>query len=124
MESLREIADNYVKGEENLRNTVGALEKNALQSTDAERRESVNVVIEHYFEHYGKHMEQSLLERLTDVILAEDIQSQYKTEREYPFQSERRIRRNFEREVSPNAAATRAMDGQDYSLPIRKRKRG
>ena len=112
-------ATNYREGKLTLQEVIGKLDELSFESTDEERHVSVAMVIETYFEQNGKHMDGTSLEKLTDVLLAEDIKSQYKPNREYSFHSERQKERTEKRERPQIAAVHVAIDGHSYKPPVR-----
>lgn len=79
-------------------------------------------ITEDYFEQVGKSMDSSLLDRLTDIILYDDLTNQNPHKMstdEYPIMSERQEKRRYLREVSDVWATTVATDGKDYRVQTR-----
>jgi hypothetical protein len=99
------------------------------------RMKVIDHVLNLYVERTGERPDNSILSRLSDVILRDELTNQSRTKNiteEYPFLSEtqksrRKAKNNYEvtslgvvnREVPLKHAKNVALDGKDYSLPIR-----
>lgn len=107
---------------------IKALEDTAQERTVQERVEAVEKVTEDYFAIFGMRMDGSLLYRLTNVILSDDLRSKHKKGIDFlsAYQLARRregrhVRKSAyrAREVPLSHASTLAINGRDYRRPIR-----
>ncbi|CAM2952603.1 hypothetical protein PASE110613_09210 [Paenibacillus sediminis] len=67
----------------------------------------------------------ALMDRLTDVVLYEEIADESAdkiTNAEYSFMSERQLDRRRDKETSDTAAESRGADGRDYRTPTKRRR--
>ncbi|MCY8048480.1 hypothetical protein MOC17_20720 [Bacillus haynesii] len=79
------------------------LESIALELTRKERLKSVDHILETYFDATGEHPKSDIIERLSNIILVEDIKDRKKNKtrtKEYPFLSDRQFSTRMKREYS------------------------
>ncbi|MFD1453242.1 hypothetical protein [Oceanobacillus sojae] len=107
---------------------ITVLEDTAQEYTVRERIVAVEEVTEEYFAIFGMRMNGSLLYRLTNVILSDDLRSKHKKGIDF-LSHEQLLRRkegirvrkslNRGREVPLSHASTIAINGRNYRRPIR-----
>ncbi|GGP13534.1 hypothetical protein [Oceanobacillus neutriphilus] len=107
---------------------IEELEEAAQEYTVQERIEEVEKITEEYFAIFGMRMNGSLLYRLTNVILSDDLRSKHKKGIDFlsAYQLARRregrhVRKSAyrAREVPLGLASTIATNGRNYRRPIR-----
>jgi hypothetical protein len=109
---------------EQLEKTVDWMKENHIASRE-ERMAAIGHLIDSYIAQTGERPDPAQLERLTDMILHEEIKdpNPYKVQHnEYPIFSERQLMLREGREVPLKAAATVGTDGRDHRKPIRRKR--
>lgn len=102
---------------------VERLEANQRETSNAFRAAAMDFLIELYIEQVGQRPNNQLLTRLGNVMDADFNFSQYKEPSEYPSITESQMTRRFARETSAIKSIYVAVDGKNYSPPIRYRRK-
>jgi hypothetical protein len=102
---------------------VERLEANQRETSNAFRAAAMGFLIELYIEQVGQRPSNQLLSRLGNVMDADFIFAVHKPEEEYPSFTERQLKTRLSRETSAIKSIYVAVDGKDYSPPIRYRRK-
>lgn len=102
---------------------VVRLEAVQKETTNAFRAAAIEFITDLYIEQVGIMPSNEVLNRLGNVMDADFIFAQYKPPAEYSSVTESQMTRRFARETSAIKSIYVAVDGKDYSPPIRYRRK-
>lgn len=88
MIELELVVESYINGDITIEEAVQALKAEAKELDDLVRITIVGELTEAYYEKHGKHVKETMLERLADILLVADLRAKRKPKREYPIMSE------------------------------------
>lgn len=110
-----ELVVDYIESEITIEEAVRLLEEMSKELDDHARVTVVDILTETYYEKHGKHVKETMLERLANVLLVDDLRATHKPKRDYPFMSDRQQRR-IEEEHENNFASFDYFDEKGREL--------
>jgi hypothetical protein len=118
------VPRNIMTEKERFKRTINKL-LSRKDLTTAERIAEVEKFLDDYIAIHGAFPEGANIEELTDYILAEELNDPDRMKmrnNEYPFMSERQLRRRHSKEVPISRAENIASNGRDYRKPARRKR--